>query len=123
MRHILYSEVYETLKSLDPLTEAEVPFKRIMPTRRMYRADFLCPTFKVIVEINGGQFVAGRHNRGGEGYENDIAKINLAQINGYRVLQFTYQMLQRGEHLSVVEQLRYTCRGQQQNPNESPGGK
>ena len=105
MRHILYSEVFETLKSLDPLTEAEVPFKSIMPTRRMYRADFLCPTFKVIVEINGGQFVSGRHNRGGEGYENDIAKINLAQMHGYRVLQFTYQMLQRGEHLTLIEQL------------------
>ena len=41
--------------------------------------------------------------------ENDIAKINLAQINGYRVLQFTYQMLQRGEHLIIVEQLKLSC--------------
>jgi very-short-patch-repair endonuclease len=106
MRHILYCEVFEKLKSLDPETQMEVPFKRIMPTRRMYRADFLCPKLRLIVEINGGQFVAGRHNRGGEGYENDITKINLAQINGYRVLQFTYPMLQRGEHLAVIDQLK-----------------
>ena len=54
--------------------------------------------------------------------ENDIAKINLAQINGYRVLQFTYQMLQRGEHLAVVELLRFSCRGQSHERDESPAG-
>ena len=105
-RKVLYSEVLSSLKAIDPGTEMEVPFSRVMPTVRKFRADFLCPNIKLILEINGGQFVGGRHNRGGSGYENDITKINLAQIHGFKVLQFTYEMLQRGEHQRVFKELR-----------------
>jgi very-short-patch-repair endonuclease len=74
----------------------EVVFSHIMDTKRKFRADYLLDE-KIIIEINGGQFINGRHNRGGKGYENDLTKLNLAQSNGFKVFQFTYEMLSRKE--------------------------
>jgi len=102
-RKILYSELFNRLKQLDSATAMEAPFSRFLPTKRRFRADFLCPNLKMIVEVNGGQFTRGRHVRGGKGYETDLEKINLAQMHGYKILQFTYEMLERGEHLKILE--------------------
>jgi len=102
-RLALYTELFNRLKQLDSATAMEVPFYRFMPTKRRFRADFLCPNLKMIVEVNGGQFTRGRHVRGGKGYETDLEKINLAQMHEYKVLQFTYEMLERGEHLKILE--------------------
>jgi very-short-patch-repair endonuclease len=104
-RRALYQELHRCLLSVDKDATAEAPFARFMPTARRFRADFLCPNLKVIVEVNGGQYVQGRHTRGGKGYETDLEKLNLAQANGYRVLQFTYEMLTRGEHLKMLEEM------------------
>lgn len=76
----------------------ESPFKHMMNTKRMFRADYFCPAHDIIIEINGGQFMGGRHNRGGKGYETDLIKINTASINGFVILQFTYEMLERLEY-------------------------
>lgn len=83
--------------------EKEVLFKRIMPTDRRFRADYLIDG-NIIVEVNGGQFIGGggRHTRGGPGYERDLFKINLAQANGFRVYQFTYEMLLRREYKQIL---------------------
>jgi hypothetical protein len=55
-----------------------------------------------MVEINGGQWIRGRHNRGGEGYEEDLTKLNLAQSFGFKVYQFTYEMLERQEYKNYL---------------------
>jgi very-short-patch-repair endonuclease len=102
-RKVLYSELHKKLKEADRGTMPEVPFSHFLPTRRKFRADFLMPALKVIIEVNGGQFTGGRHTRGGKGYENDLTKLNLAQIHGYKVIQFTYQMLRRGEHVEILK--------------------
>jgi very-short-patch-repair endonuclease len=99
---LLYREMFTELKKIDPDTKQEVVFSHFMPTNRKFRADFLCPGLKMIIEINGGQYNSGRHTRGGKGYETDLTKLNLAQMNGYKIIQFTYQMLQRGEHLTLL---------------------
>jgi len=98
---VLLQELEKHLKKLDAGACKEAVFSHFMPTKRLFRADFLCPNIRVIVEVNGGQWVNGRHNRGGKGYEDDLTKLNLAQMNGYKVLQFTYEMLERGEHLKI----------------------
>jgi len=105
-RKALYSELMSRLKTIDAKTMMEVPFSHFMPTERKFRADFLCPNLKIIVEVNGGQFSGGRHTRGGKGYETDLDKLNLAQSKGYKVYQFTYQQLERGEHLKLIEQIK-----------------
>ncbi len=43
---------------------------------------------KLAIEIEGGIFVNGRHNRPA-GYVNDMLKYNEAVINGWRVLRYT----------------------------------
>jgi len=76
--------------------QKEVVFSSFMPTQRKFRADYLVQ--KSIIEINGGQWVNGRHNQGGAGYETDLSKMNLAQACGFRYFQFTYEQLLRREY-------------------------
>lgn len=97
-RKILMAELKNVLMSVDGQSMAEVPFSHIMPTKRKFRADFYMPNRKIIIEVNGGQYLSGRHNRGGAGYENDLYKMNLAQYHGFKVYQFTYEQLEKRVH-------------------------
>lgn len=91
----------------------EVPFSDLMDTTRKYIADysFFHPVLgiDIIVEKNGGQWTQGRHTRPGKTskkgvtqYEDDLYKINLAQHNGYKIYQFTYEMLARQEYKDFI---------------------
>src|SRR5256885_16223115 len=60
---------------------------RFHPSRK-WRADFLWPTPPLIVEVEGGSFVSGRHTRG-TSFEADCEKYAEAAILGYRVLRVT----------------------------------
>lgn len=101
--------------------QKEVVFSRLMDTKRRFRADYVVGN--TIIEINGGQWgvpvtcdkcgrpveaqgngrkfrvmsMGGRHNRAGS-YENDLEKLNLAARNGFRVFQYTYEMLRDGKY-------------------------
>jgi very-short-patch-repair endonuclease len=93
-------------------TIEEVVFNKIMPTDRSYRADYCILDKKIIIEVNGGQYNGGRHTRAGAvkgkvytQYENDLNKLNLAQRNGWKVFQFTYQMLARRVYLEILKGL------------------
>ena len=93
--------------------EKEVMYKKLFNTKRQFRADYVLNKISngginklfITVEINGGQFINGRHTRGGKGYETDLQKINLAQRNDYKVFQYTYEMLQRREYLEEFKQI------------------
>lgn len=71
------------------------PEHRFHPTRR-FRFDYAWPDdgVRVAVEIDGGGFVGGRHNRP-LGMEKDHEKMNLAVRMGWKVLRFTPRMLKR----------------------------
>jgi len=101
-RTAVVQEFEAYLKSKGIHAYKETPFKELMETTRRFRADysFTNPVNAAdyIVEINGGSFINGRHNRGGKGYETDLYKVSLACSSGYRVLQFTYEMLARQEY-------------------------
>ena len=75
-----------------------IPFQReyrFHPVRR-WRFDFVIlktaysepEELKIAVEIEGGIFVQGRHNRG-LGMQGDCVKYNAAQVEGWRVLRYT----------------------------------
>lgn len=93
--------------------EKEVMYKKLFDTKRQFRADYVLNKINngginelfITVEINGGQHINGRHNRGGKGYENDLQKINLAQRNDYKVFQYTYEMLRRREYVEDFKQI------------------
>jgi very-short-patch-repair endonuclease len=104
-RIVLYRELFNRLRAIDNATVMEAPFSSFLPVKRRFKADFLCPNLKMIVEVNGGQYIGGRHTRGGKGYETDLEKVNLAQMHGYKIIQFTYELLKRGEHLKILANL------------------
>lgn len=59
-----------------------------------WRFDRAWPDLKIAVEIDGGNWMGGRHTRGA-GFEGDLRKINCAQDMGWLVYRYTISMLER----------------------------
>lgn len=57
---------------------------RFHPTRQ-WRFDYAWPGMKVALEVEGGMWVEGRHNRG-SGQVKDLEKYSEAAILGWRIL-------------------------------------
>ena len=65
---------------------------------RKWRADFAHLPSRTLIEIEGGIYVNGRHNRGA-GFAADLEKYNRAALLGWTVLRFTTDMVKSGEAL------------------------
>jgi very-short-patch-repair endonuclease len=99
----------ETLLAVQ-LDRAGIPFEpeyRFAPPRR-WRADFRIVDIRwdeatILVEIDGGAFIAGRHSRG-TGVEADCEKQSAAAILGYRVIRVTPAQVDDGRALSWIRQ-------------------
>lgn len=82
-----------------PAPEAEVRFH---PTRK-WRADLLWrEPRKLIVEVEGGVYVQGRHSRG-VGLEADAEKYAHALLAGFPVLRVTPRQVQQGHAVNWIE--------------------
>lgn len=81
-----------------------VPVKeyRFAPPRR-WRFDYCWPDAMVALEVNGGVWTRGRHTRG-QGYLNDLEKLNRAQLLGWVVLQVTPQQVGNGECVALIRE-------------------
>lgn len=73
---------------------------RFDPVRR-WRMDLAWPARRLFVEVDGGIWVGGRHNRG-KGYEADCEKLNAAAVAGWRCLRFTTGMVKSGAALNTL---------------------
>ena len=73
---------------------------RFHPTRR-WRFDFAWPEHKLAVEVEGGLWIRGRHNRA-KGYESDLQKYNEATLLGWRLLRFSPDMVEQGEAIDMI---------------------
>ena len=71
-----------------PMPEREHRFHET----RKWRFDLAWPQIRLAVEIQGGSFVGGGHNRAGQ-QAKDYEKLNEAQRQGWRVLQFNTMQL------------------------------
>ena len=69
---------------------------------RKWRADFAYTSIRLLVEIEGGEWVNGRHNRNLRG---DAEKYNSAVLLGWRVLRFTGSMLKSGQAIDTMERV------------------
>jgi hypothetical protein len=102
------------------LEQAGIPFEReyLFAKPRRWRSDFLVLAVSpldprrivdwtaqpaVLVEVDGGAFVAGRHSRG-LGIEHDAEKQSAAAILGYRVIRATPRQVEDGRALLWVKQ-------------------
>ena len=84
---------------VEGLPEPEREFCFAVPRR--FRADFRFGN--VLVEIEGGEWVHGRHTRG-RGFTADCIKYNLAALAGFRLLRFTGEMI-RVDPLNCARQV------------------
>lgn len=75
---------------------------------RKWRADFRIG--KVLVEVDGGLFINGRHSRG-KGREADFCKLNEAVLLGYSVLQFSTGQVKRGEAIATIKRFSQSQSG------------
>ena len=80
----------------DPVTE-----HRFHPPRR-WRFDFCWPDQMLAVEVDGGGYVYGRHNRP-EGQEKDAEKYNQAVLDGWRVLRYVSKHVDSGWAVAEIE--------------------
>lgn len=73
---------------MSQISGVEVVKEHIFHWTRMWRFDYAIPDLKIAIEIDGGVWRYGRHNRP-EGYINDMEKLNTAASMGWLVLRFT----------------------------------
>jgi very-short-patch-repair endonuclease len=62
---------------------------------RKWRFDIALPLHRLAIEISGGNWTGG--HRRGQAQENEYEKLNLAQMMGWRVLQFTNRQVLTGQ--------------------------
>jgi very-short-patch-repair endonuclease len=77
---------------------------RFAPPRR-WRFDFAQPDHKVAIEVEGGSWVGGRHNRG-TGFAADCEKYNEATRLGWKVIRLTPKMIEDGSWERWLEVLQ-----------------
>lgn len=76
---------------------------RFAPPRR-WRFDFAWREQKLAVEIEGGTYVNGGHNRG-KAYADNCEKYNAAVLHGWRVLRYTTDDMSK-RPLQVIDEVK-----------------
>jgi len=79
---------------------------RFHPERK-WRFDYAHLDSKTAIELNGGVWKQGRHNRG-HGYINDRRKINAAQLLGWTVIELTPEMINYDEVGQIIKHIKAT---------------
>ena len=76
---------------------------KIPGKRNPFRLDFAWPDHRIAVEIEGGTWVRGGHNRGA-GYESNCRKYNHATLQGWKLFRFTTGMVRSWEAARTVKE-------------------
>jgi len=95
----------ETLAS--QLAERKISFEReqmLIPKRR-FRFDFVLIDTNLIVEVEGGTYMAHSRHTSGAGFAKDCEKYNLAILHGFRVLRFTTKMVLAGDAIEMIYEI------------------
>lgn len=79
--------------------EAEL---RFYPTRK-WCFDYAIPELKIAIEIDGGVWTYGRHNRA-SGYVKDVEKLNTAASLGWLVLRIVRENSYTNATLELIKQ-------------------
>ena len=92
--------------ALDCQREHLAPEREWVFSKRKFRFDFAFLAQKIAVEVEGGIWSKGAHNRG-KHFEQDAFKYNLATKMGWRVLRYSTDMVMQGQAINdVLEMLR-----------------
>lgn len=69
-----------------------------------WRFDFAWPELMLAVEVEGGGWTQGRHNRG-EGFLADLKKYGAGQRLGWTIYRTAGELIKSGEALQTIEHL------------------
>ena len=100
-----------------PSPEREYPFAKAL--HRRWRADFAFPAQKLLVEVDGGGWVYGRHNRP-QGQIQDNEKHNAAVELGWKVLRYTGAQVDDGTALEQITRVLGAGRTPDRQPPTAP---
>ncbi len=75
---------------------------------RKWRFDYAIPSKKIAIEVEGGVWIQGRHNRA-NGFLGDMEKYNTATAMGWRLLRTTPQELMTTKFIGVVKKTVEFC--------------
>lgn len=73
--------------------------------KRKWRFDFALPSLKIAIEIDGGVFGNGRHNRA-SGFIKDCEKLNHAAAAGWRVFRLATGMVDSTNIGMIIDAVR-----------------
>ncbi len=79
----------------------EMPVREYRFCARRWRFDLAWPDRKLALEVEGGVWIRGRHNRP-MGFIRDIEKYNTAQNMGWKVLRVTGQDVKTWKALHLI---------------------
>jgi very-short-patch-repair endonuclease len=71
---------------------------------RNFTSDMAYPDIKLLIEVDGAQWVKGGHNSG-YGKERDCEKDALAVLEGYKTLRFPPSLIESGFAVGILEKL------------------
>ena len=69
---------------------------------RKFRADFSIPSIRCLIEIQGGIYMDKSGHKSISGLKRDYEKSNLAQLAGWRYLQFTADDVEDGKAVDMI---------------------
>jgi len=75
---------------------------RFHPTRK-WRFDYAFVEHKIAIEVDGGVWINGRHNRAA-GYVKDLEKFNAAAAMGWVVIKYTPEQLYRSATFDLIKE-------------------
>ena len=75
--------------------------QKILAPRR-FEFDFVWPTFKVTLEVHGGQYLKKGRHQTASGFARDRVKMNLAQLEGWLVIEACTDHVKSGEFTKWV---------------------
>lgn len=92
------------LAMLDSLSAPEPVQEYRFHVERLWRFDFCWPEHKVALEVEGGVWKRGRHNRP-KGFIADCEKYNAAAADGWRVFRYPTEQVSSGRAAQEVAEV------------------
>ncbi len=83
------------------LPEPEREYRAIEGRRFRFDFAWTAPNHRLLVEVQGGIWQKSGHTSG-RGVTRDMEKLNLAQLAGWRVMQFETKAIENGEAVGII---------------------
>lgn len=76
-----------------------------------WRADFALPEFKLLLEVEGGAWMAKSRHTSGVGFAQDLEKYDSAMKLGWNIYRCSPEMVKAGRAIDTIKQLVELSKG------------